>query len=579
MSNIVRRIINLKAVKQRILPASASIRWKQTQPRTATDKLRDGPSLQDFLQQSPSVADIHQVQRAADIPYLPKEPLLGHKRKVFFEIYGCQMNTNDTEIVWSILKSHDFQRTGTIKDADVVLIVTCAIRDGAESTIWNRLKHIRLMKEKRHESKPLQIGVLGCMAERLKKQLVEKEQAVDVVAGPDSYKDLPRLLAVGQKGQKAINVMLSLDETYADVIPVKLDRKSRTAFVSIMRGCDNMCSYCIVPFTRGKERSRPISSIREEALIIHGKGIKEITLLGQNVNSYRDTSAYIDGKKQASIMAPGFKTVYKTKVGGMRFAELLMELAETVPEMRIRFTSPHPKDFPTAVLETIARYPNICNSLHLPAQAGSSTVLERMRRGYSREAYLNLVHEVRSTITNVTLSSDFICGFCGETEEEFAETISIIERVKYHTAFLFAYSMREKTTAHRRYVDDVPEEVKQFRLREMIRAFRAGAEELNRQFIGREELVLVEGVSKRSKDDLSGRNDGNIKVIIPACDVPMGDATSNERKTIVSGDYVAVRITESNSQILKGVPLYHTTISEFAAREKGYTARNVMTSC
>lgn len=503
-----------------------------------------------------------------DIPYLPRESLLGQRRKVFFEIYGCQMNTNDTEIVWSILKSHDFQRTGNIKDADVVLLMTCAIRDGAESTIWNRLKHIRLMKGKRDEAKPLQIGVLGCMAERLKKQLVEKEQAVDVVAGPDSYKDLPRLLAVGQSGQKAINVMLSLDETYADVMPVKLDRKSRTAYVSIMRGCDNMCSYCIVPFTRGRERSRPISSIRKEALNLQDKGIKEITLLGQNVNSYRDTSECSeDTEKQASILAPGFKTVYKTKIGGLRFAELLMDLAVTVPEMRIRFTSPHPKDFPNAVLETIAKYPNICNSLHLPAQSGSSSVLERMRRGYTREAYLNLIDEVRSLIPDVTLSSDFICGFCGETDEEFSETISLIRQVKYHTAFLFAYSMREKTTAHRRYEDDVPEEKKQQRLREMIAAFRAGAEQLNRQFVGREELVLVEGFSKRSKDDLSGRNDGNIKVILPSGDVPMGHSNADERKTIVSGDYVAVKIVESNSQILKGVPLYHTTISEFAARK------------
>ncbi|XP_062712997.1 CDK5RAP1-like protein [Aedes albopictus] len=568
MNTLGRHLFPRKFNKSCIITAA---RWLNQQPEskpTIKDRIREGPGFRDFLQQ-PSITPVGDHVLAADVPYLSRESVLGRGRKVFFEIYGCQMNTNDTEIVWSILKSHDFRRTGNIKDADVVLLMTCAIRDGAESTIWNRLRHIRLMKGKRDEvNKPLQIGILGCMAERLKKQLVEKEQAVDVVAGPDSYKDLPRLLAVGQGGQKAINVMLSLDETYADVIPVKLDRKSRTAFVSIMRGCDNMCSYCIVPFTRGRERSRPIDSIREEALHLQAKGIKEITLLGQNVNSYRDMSGMAeDAEKQASILAPGFKTVYKTKVGGLRFAELLADLAETVPEMRIRFTSPHPKDFPGAVLETIARYPNICKSLHLPAQSGSSSVLERMRRGYTREAYLNLVDEVRALIPDVTLSSDFICGFCGETDEEFSETLSLIQRVKYHTAFLFAYSMREKTTAHRRYQDDVPEETKQQRLRQMIAAFRAGAEELNRQYIGREELVMVEGASKRSKDDLSGRNDGNIKVILPGGDVPMGDSNSKERKTIVSGDYVAVRIVESNSQILKGIPLYHTTIHDFAARK------------
>ncbi|XP_058834550.1 CDK5RAP1-like protein [Topomyia yanbarensis] len=533
--------------------------------------LRDGPSFQHFLRQSDSPStsstEIHQVKRSSDIPYLAKEDLLGQRKKVFFEIYGCQMNTNDMEIVWSILKAHDYQRVGSLRDADIVLMITCAIRDGAESTIWNRLKHIRQLKEKQEEIRTLQIGVLGCMAERLKNQLVEKERAVDVVAGPDSYKDLPRLLAVGQRGQKAINVMLSMDETYADVIPVKLDRKSRTAFVSIMRGCDNMCSFCIVPFTRGKERSRPISSIKEEVLHLAAKGIKEVTLLGQNVNSYRDTSSsFASGEKEASILAPGFKTVYKTKVGGLRFAELLADLAETVPDMRIRFTSPHPKDFPKDVLKTIAQYPNICNSLHLPAQAGNSAVLERMRRGYTREAYLNLVKEVRAVIPNVTLSSDFICGFCGETDEEFADTISLINEVKYHNAFLFAYSMREKTAAHRRFLDDVPEYVKKHRLQEMIKSFRYHAAQLNALYVGREELIMVEGRSKRSPNDLSGRNDGNIKVIIPAGDVPFGDPHSADRKTIVSGDCVVVRISESNSQILKGVPIYHTTISQYAER-------------
>ncbi|XP_055536720.1 CDK5RAP1-like protein [Wyeomyia smithii] len=569
MINLLRHV-SRGEILRKVSVKSYAVKYRLTSSQSKHNKFVEGPSLQDFIHRSNFVPEqIDNVNRHSELPYLPREALLGRGQKVFFEIYGCQMNTNDMEIVWSILKAHEYQRVGSIKDADIVLMVTCAIREGAEQTVWNRLRHLRQMREKREESnRPMLVGVLGCMAERLKNQLVEKERAVDVVAGPDSYKDLPRLLSVGQTGQKAINVMLSMDETYADIIPVKLDRKSRTSFVSIMRGCDNMCAFCIVPFTRGKERSRPISSIKDEVRKLEAKGIKEVTLLGQNVNSYRDISGNQGSDKQATVLAEGFKTVYKTKVGGLRFSELLAELAETVPEMRIRFTSPHPKDFPKEVLQTIARYPNICNSLHLPAQSGSNTVLDRMRRGYTREAYLSLVSEIRTVIPDVTLSSDFICGFCGETDEEFAETISLIQLVKYHTAFLFAYSMREKTTAYRRYKDDVSEDLKKLRVKKMIQTYRAGASELNAQWVGCEQLILVEGYSRRSKHDLCGRNDGNIKVIIPAGDVPFDDPYGRERKTIVSGDYVAVRITESNSQILKCIPLYHTSISQYSQRRQ-----------
>lgn len=309
-------------------------------------------------------------------PYLQNIDVSGDNRKVFFDIYGCQMNVNDTEIVWSILKSQNYQKTETISEADVVLLMTCSIREGAETKIWNRLVHLKGLKRRRgKKSGPLQIGILGCMAERLKTKIIEKEREVDVIAGPDSYKDLPRLLALGKNGVSAINVLLSLDETYADLMPVKLDQNSVSAYVSIMRGCDNMCSYCIVPFTRGKERSRPIDSIeREVKTLVEDQGIKEVTLLGQNVNSFRDLSTH---ETQASEIVPGFKTVYKTKLGGLRFAELLERVANVSPELRIRFTSPHPKDFPNAVLETMKRYPNICKSLHIPAQAGNSAVLER----------------------------------------------------------------------------------------------------------------------------------------------------------------------------------------------------------
>ena len=377
-------------------------------------------------------------------PYLQTIDLNGDNRKVYFDVYGCQMNVNDTEIVWSVLKSKNYQKTENINEADVILVMTCSIREGAEIKIWNRLVHLKGIKKRRSKkSGPLQIGILGCMAERLKTKIVEQESDVDVIAGPDSYKDLPRLLALGKNGISAINVLLSLDETYADLMPVKLDQNSVTAYVSIMRGCDNMCTYCIVPFTRGKERSRPVDSIeREVRTLVEEQGIKEVTLLGQNVNSFRDLSME-PHKPEASQIVSGFKTVYKTKVGGLRFAELLERVANISPELRIRFTSPHPKDFPNAVLEVIKRYPNICKSLHIPAQSGNSSVLERMRRGYTRESYLELVKHVREILPNVSLSSDFICGFCGETEEEFEETLALIDEVKYNVAFLFPYSMRE----------------------------------------------------------------------------------------------------------------------------------------
>lgn len=376
-------------------------------------------------------------------PYLQNIDISGRGRKVFFDVFGCQMNVNDTEIVWSILQSKDYLKTDNINEADVILIMTCSIREGAETKIWNRLVHLTAMKRKRPKKhEPMQIGILGCMAERLKTKIVEQENEVDVVAGPDSYKDLPRLLALAKDGVSAINVLLSLDETYADLMPVKLDQNSITAYVSIMRGCDNMCTYCIVPFTRGKERSRPVDSIEKEVKTLVERGIKEVTLLGQNVNSFRDLSMETE-ETEAAQLVPGFRTVYKQKIGGLRFAELLERVANISPELRIRFTSPHPKDFPNSVLEVIKKYPNICKQLHVPAQSGSSSVLERMRRGYTRESYLQLVRHVREVLPGVSLSSDFICGFCGETEEEFDETLSLIDEVKYQVGYLFPYSMRE----------------------------------------------------------------------------------------------------------------------------------------
>ncbi|XP_068155581.1 CDK5RAP1-like protein [Drosophila tropicalis] len=537
-----------------------------TPRETFLKRVTSGPGLQDFFTAKPTsrLKQNEELEVDNSVPYLNSIDFNGQGRKVHFEVYGCQMNTNDTEVVWSILQENGYQRCQDQNEADVIMLVTCAVRDGAEQKIWNRLRHLRALKEKRSGRRgALQLTLLGCMAERLKERLLEQEKSVDVIAGPDSYKDLPRLLAVSRHyGNSAINVLLSLDETYADVMPVRLNSESPTAFVSIMRGCDNMCSYCIVPFTRGRERSRPLESIVREVLTLQEQGVKEVTLLGQNVNSYRDRSGQDeDNAKDAPV--PGFKTVYKPKSGGLPFSKLLESVAEAVPEMRIRFTSPHPKDFSDDVLRIIRDYPNVCKQLHLPAQSGNSQVLARMRRGYTREAYLELVEHIRNILPHVGLSSDFICGFCGETEEEFEDTISLIQRVRYNVAYLFAYSMREKTTAHRRFVDDVPLAVKTQRLQRMVQAFRTGATQLHQEFVGQQQLILIEGRSKRSALHWFGRNDANIKVIVPSMEVSIAGQDSSEMKSFGVGDFVVARIEESNSQVLKGTPLQLSSISRF----------------
>jgi tRNA-N(6)-(isopentenyl)adenosine-37 thiotransferase enzyme MiaB len=428
----------------------SSVIWKRSASTLAKKESMlpdDKLTLKDFLvvgKNLPKPNEISPIEEELLPPYLQNIDISGQNRRVYFDVYGCQMNVNDTEIVWAVLKAQNYQKTENINEADVILMMTCSIREGAETKIWNRLVHLKGMKKRRSKKLgPLQIGILGCMAERLKTKIVEQENEVDVIAGPDSYKDLPRLLALGKNGVSAINVLLSLDETYADLMPVKLDQNAVTAYASIMRGCDNMCTYCIVPFTRGRERSRPIDSIeREVRTLVEKQGIKEVTLLGQNVNSFRDMSKEPQEPESTQVV-PGFKTVYKARLGGLRFAELLERIANISPELRIRFTSPHPKDFPNPVLEIIQKYPNICNSLHIPAQSGNSAVLERMRRGYTREAYLELVKHIREKLPGVSLSSDFICGFCGETNEEFEDTLTMIDEVKYNVAYLFPYSMRE----------------------------------------------------------------------------------------------------------------------------------------
>ncbi|XP_072800142.1 mitochondrial tRNA methylthiotransferase CDK5RAP1 isoform X3 [Vicugna pacos] len=481
--------------------------WKDFNSRLAT-----GPTFQHFLRN----ASVPQEKPSSEVddppPYLTVDELSGRQRKVYLETYGCQMNVNDTEIAWSILQKSGYLRTSNLQEADVILLVTCSIREKAEQTIWNRLQQLKVLKSKRLRSRvPLRIGILGCMAERLKEEILSREKMVDVLAGPDAYRDLPRLLAVAESGQQAANVLLSLDETYADVMPVQTSPSATSAFVSIMRGCDNMCSYCIVPFTRGRERSRPVASILEEVRKLSEQGLKEVTLLGQNVNSFRDTSEVQFNNAVSTNLSRGFSSNYKTKQGGLRFAHLLDQVSRIDPEMRIRFTSPHPKDFPDEVLQLIHERDNICKQIHLPAQSGSSRVLEAMQRGYSREAYVELVHHIRESIPDVSLSSDFIAGFCGETEEDHFQTMSLLQEVQYNMGFLFAYSMRQ--------------------------------------------------LSKRSATDLCGRNDGNLKVIFP--DAEMEDVTnSGLRVRAQPGDYVLVKITSASSQTLKGHVLCRTTLKD-----------------
>ncbi|KAM9409646.1 mitochondrial tRNA methylthiotransferase CDK5RAP1 [Pholidichthys leucotaenia] len=553
-----------------------SSRLASREGRTDVDKFRSqvssGPSLQDFIKgiSADRTSDEDESQ-PEEHSYLGEDLLTSNSRKVYFEVYGCQMNVNDTEIAWSILQKKGYKRTASLNEADVVLLVTCSIREKAEQTIWNRLQYLTAMKKKRLKTPtPMKIGILGCMAERLKMELLEREKLVDVLAGPDSYRDLPRLLAVADGGQQASNVLLSLEETYADIMPVHHAAQGHTAFVSIMRGCDNMCSYCIVPFTRGRERSRPVSSILQEVQMLSDQGVKEVTLLGQNVNSYRDTSQEHFCNSDPTKLSRGFKTVYRSREGGLRFADLLDQVSSIDPDMRIRFTSPHPKDFPDEVLHLIAERRNICKQIHLPAQSGSNEVLEAMRRGYTREAYLDLVKNIRQIIPDVSLSSDFISGFCGETEADHQQTLSLIREVGYNVGFLFAYSMRKKTHAFHRLQDDVPAEVKQRRLKECVEVFREEASKVNAALIGSTQLVLVEGESKRSADDLCGRTDGNVKVNFPKEDVvaqPEGSSTTPVR----AGDYVVVKILSASSQSLRGRSICHGSLRGLAMPFKTLT--------
>jgi len=452
-----------------------------------------------------------------------------HARKLYIESYGCQMNFSDSEIVSSIMSEQGYIATDKFEEADVILVNTCSIREKAEQTVRNRLKQFNTVKK---DNPDVIVGVLGCMAERLKEKLLEEEKIVDLVAGPDAYRDLPDLVDKVDDGQKAVNTFLSREETYADISPVRLNSNGVTAFISIMRGCDNMCSFCVVPFTRGRERSRDPYSIVNEAQDLFDKGFREVTLLGQNVDSYKwSPDSTLKGKAQIE-RANGAETV--------NFAQLLELVAQVDPKLRVRFSTSHPKDITDEVLFTMKRYHNICKYIHLPAQSGNSRVLELMNRTYTREWYINRVDAIRRILgEECGISSDMITGFCCETEAEHQDTLSLMDYVKYDFSYMFFYSERPGTLAAKKLEDDIPLEVKKRRLNEVIEKQQAISLERNKLDLGKTHEILIEGYSKRSEKHLQGRNSANKVVVFPAA--------NNQ-----PGEYVKVRIDNCTAATLTG---------------------------
>ena len=449
-------------------------------------------------------------------------PKLRDSRKLYIESYGCQMNFADSEIVASILLDQGFETTGNYQEADAIFINTCSIRENAEQRVRNRLSQFGIEKRKNPK---LIVGVLGCMAERLKSKFLEEEKLVDLVVGPDAYRDLPQLIEQVGDGQKAINVLLSREETYADISPVRLNGNGITAFISIMRGCDNMCSFCVVPFTRGRERSRDPHSIIAEAQDLHDRGYKEVTLLGQNVDSYKWKGSSEPGDDEQIMV---------------NFAQLLEKVALISPELRVRFSTSHPKDITDEVLYTIKKHDNICNNIHLPVQSGSTRVLELMNRTYTREWYINRVDAIRRIIPGCAISSDIITGFCTETEEEHQETLSMMDYVGYDFAFCFSYSERPGTMAARKLEDDIPEEVKKRRLKEILLKQQETSHIRLQESVGKKVRILVEGFSKKSDKDLCGRNDQNAMIVFPAVE------------NVTPGQYVNVIIERCTTATLLG---------------------------
>ncbi len=441
-----------------------------------------------------------------------------YKKQFYIESYGCAMNFADSEIVASILNKEGFGATRNLEEADLILINTCSIREKAEQTVRKRLTEFRKLKEKR---KSVLVGVLGCMAERLKAKFLEEEKLVDIVVGPDAYRSLPSLVLEATDGHKAVNVLLSRDETYADIAPVRLDSNGVSAFVSIMRGCNNMCSFCVVPFTRGRERSRDTESIVKECTELFNQGYKEVTLLGQNVDSYY----FIDEKNDEAIT----------------FAKLLEKVANISPFLRVRFSTSHPKDITDEVLYTIAKYENICDYIHLPVQSGSSRILQLMNRTYTREWYMAKVDRIREIIPGCGISSDIIAGFCTEEEKDHEETLAVMEYSQYDFSYMFFYSERPGTLAQRRYKDDIPEETKKRRLQEIVNLQSRLSHESNLKDLGKTFTVLIEGDSKKDNSEWKGRNSQNKVVVFP-----------KENYNLQKGDYAEVFVTSCTQATLLG---------------------------
>jgi len=482
------------------------------------------------------------------------EPVAGKNngRKLYIESYGCAMNFSDSEIVASILTESGFETTGDFTNADVIFINTCSIRENAEVRVRNRLKEFAGAKAK---NPGMVVGVLGCMAERLKSKFLEEEKLVDVVVGPDAYRDLPNLIDKVDDGQRAVNVLLSREETYADINPVRLNSNGINAFVSIMRGCDNMCSFCVVPFTRGRERSREPQSIVNECRELFDKGYREVTLLGQNVDSYKwapETEKVIaEGEKPVlgmdlldKVLASGedisgVNPVDHSKAG-VSFAELLEMVALISPDLRVRFSTSHPKDITDDVLYTIAKHDNICNYIHLPIQSGNSRVLKLMNRTYDREWYINRVDAINRIIPGCAISTDMITGFCTETEEEHQETMSMMDYVQFYFAYMFMYSERPGTLAAKRYADDIPEDIKLRRLQEIVAKQQQHSHVRLLALVGTTQKVLIEGFSKKSKNDYAGRSDQNMMVIFPV------------GENYKPGEYVDVLIEKCTTATLMG---------------------------
>lgn len=479
------------------------------------------------------IADSLKILTAADkeacetVRVSEDEPVSGKKR-LFIESYGCQMNFSDSEIVASVMREAGFATTSDVNNADLIFLNTCSIRDNAEQKVRNRLKHLNFIKK----NKPgTLIGVLGCMAERLKTKFLEEEKMVDIVTGPDAYRDLPRLVEEAGTGQKGVNVFLSREETYADISPIRLNSNGVSAFVSIMRGCDNMCSFCVVPFTRGRERSRDPYSIVREAEDLFNDGYREVTLLGQNVDSYKWTPGGTpEGGAADEAAGPAL----------VNFANLLEMVAKVNPELRVRFSTSHPKDITDEVLYTIKKYDNICNHIHLPAQSGNTRVLEIMNRTYTREWYIDRIDAIRRILgEDCGISHDMIAGFCTETEEEHRDSMSLMEYARFDFGYMFTYSERPGTLAAKKFADDIPEDVKKRRLAEIIEVQRRLSLERNQRLLGSVQKVLIEGPSKKSDEDFSGRSDQNKMVVFPR---------ENHKK----GQYVDVLITDCNAATLLG---------------------------